>query len=107
MIDISHGYLVNRSNATKFSIPVFSVIKKGDFCLAKPKPKFVMNFWQKFIHNFSKFLLKASFGNFCFRRRRTGAQKKSVENESLRFLPKSVEFSEIDKMSNQDIEARK
>ena len=48
LIDISHGYLVNRSGGTKFLVPALFGMKNGVFCLAKPKPKFVMNFWAKF-----------------------------------------------------------
>ena len=44
-----------------------------------------------------------SIGNCGFRGRRTGAQKKSVENEILRFLPKSVEISEIDRCNTRNL----
>ena len=35
LIDISHGYLVNRSGGTKFLVPALFGKKKGYFCLAK------------------------------------------------------------------------
>ena len=35
LIDISHGYLVNRSGGTKFLVPAIFGRKNGVFCLAK------------------------------------------------------------------------
>ena len=35
LIDISHGYLVNRSGGTKILVPALFGKKKGFFCLAK------------------------------------------------------------------------